>query len=311
MEILKLLNYLKINKFDIVHSTLFNTNLHARVAARMAGVPVVTIEEQSDYERYNPTFGYIFRFISHILASDFTDKIIPNSEFVRDSLSRAERIARNKFFVIHNAMDPDRFNIQLTKEESRKKINLAKEADVIGCVASLSQRKGHIYLLDAFGKVLDLFPQAKLLLVGDGPLRTKLKEIVDKKEISESVIFTGVRKDIPELLLSMDIYVSASLNEAFGVSLIEAMYMQLPCVATKVGGVPEVIKDGQTGVLVPPRDSDNLAKAIIDLLNNRRLSANMGKAGRKRVLEKFTPDRHLQKLEILWDDLLRQKGVIT
>ena len=184
---------------------------------------------------------------------------------------------------------------------------MATDGPVIGYVGSLSKVKGPVYLLEAFKKILHFYPTAKLLVVGDGPLKTMLKTVSAEKGISDSVLFMGFRRDVPQILKAMDVFVLSSVDEAFGISLIEAMYMGLPCVATNVGGIPEVVKNGSTGILVAPANSEALAKAIKELLDKPELAERYGAAGKKRVWENFTADKYIDKLENLYDELLAKK----
>jgi len=175
---------------------------------------------------------------------------------------------------------------------------------VIGFVASLAPRKGHIYLLQAMRLILYSYPELKLLIVGVGPLRRKLEVFVQQNHLGNSVRFMGSRRDIPQLLKAMDIFVSPAIKEAFGINLIEAMYSEVPCIATNVGGIPEVVRDGQTGILVPSANPEALARAVKELLDKPELAKKYGEAGRKRVLENFTADKYIEKLENLYDELI-------
>jgi glycosyltransferase involved in cell wall biosynthesis len=151
--------------------------------------------------------------------------------------------------------------------------------------------------------ILHSYPETKLLLAGEGPSRKELEDFVQQNRLSDSVQFLGLRKDTPLLLKAMDILVSSSTKEAFAINLIEAMYMGLPCVATNIGGTPELVIDGQTGILVEPADSEALSRAIKELLNRPDLAKEYGEAGKKRALESFTMDKYIVRLEKLYDQL--------
>ena len=297
--------YLKQNKFDIVQTCLPAPNLYGRLAALFARVPCIISEEHSYCERYNPHFSYIFKTINFLL-SKYTDKIIACSNAVAQRLSKEERISKNKFLVLHNIIRPQKFIVNYTKDEVKIKLGLTPDDTVIGYVGCLSQVKGPFYLLEAFKKILSSYPKAKLLVVGDGPLKAMLKTVSEEKGIGNSVLFMGFRRDVPQILKAIDVFVLPSTGEGFGISLIEAMYMGLPCVATNVGGIPEVVENGSTGILVPPANSEALAKAIKELLDKPELAKKYGAAGKKRVLENFTADKYIEKLENLYDELLNK-----
>ena len=240
------------------------------------------------------------------VLSRYTHKIITCSDAVKQRLAQEEKVPEDKFLTIHNVIDVKKFMVNCSKKEARIKLGLNPDVPVIGFIASLAPRKGHIYLLQAIRLILYSYPELKLLIVGEGllPLKRKLEAFVRQNRLCGCVQFLGTRRDIPLLLKAMDIFVSPAIKEAFGINLIEAMYMGVPCIATRVGGIPEVVKNDETGILVPPADPEALAKAIKELLSKPRLSKKYGEAGRKRVLENFTVDKYIEKLENLYDELL-------
>jgi len=300
-----LYRYIKKNDFSIVHSCLSNTNLHSRIAARLAGIPVIIAEEQSEYERYNPLLKNLLRSVNRYLAA-FTDKIIVCSEKTGEVISKDDGIPGDKLLVLHNVIDPQEFRVSRPRQEILASLGLDDDDIVIGYVASLARRKGHIYLLEVVELLSRSYENLKLVLVGDGSLREELKFQVEKRKLSGKVIFTGQRRDITDILSILKVFVSPALNEAFGIVLIEAMYMGLPCVATKVGGVSEVVVDGITGILVPPADSSALAEAVSKILNNPQMAQEFGEAGRNRVLENFTADVYARRLKDLYEGLLNK-----
>lgn len=295
-------NYLKRNKFDLIQTCLPAPNLYGRLAALFARVPHIISEEHSYYERYNPRFGFLFRLIDRMLAR-YTDKIISCSDIVKQRLAKEEKIPEDKFLTIHNGIDVKKFMIDCLKKQARVKLGLDPDAPIIGCIGSFAPRKGHIYLLQAMQAVLDAYPETKLLLLGGGPSKKEMEDFVRQRGLGDSVHFLGRRRDIPLILKALDILVSPSIKEALAINLIEAMYTGLPCVATNIGGTPELVIDGQTGILVTPANPEALARAIKELIDKPDLAKKYGEAGRKRVLEGFTMDRYIEKLENLYDQL--------
>ena len=305
-----LYTYIKKNKFQLVHTCLSNTNLHGRIASRLAGVPVIISEEQSEYERYNPLLGFIFKPLNRFL-SKFTDKVITCSDKTKQVIAQQEKIPQDKFLVLHNVIDAGKFESVRGKDELLKEFGLSDKDVIIGYVATLTKRKGHTYLLEAFKQLSQSNQKLKLILVGDGALKIKLENWVKDNNLEKRVIFTGQRRDIPDILSIFRMFVSPAMFEAFGIVLAEAMNMGLPCVAFRVGGIPEVVEDGLTGVLVEPGDISGLAKAIETLLNNPELAKRYGKNGKKKVQEKFTAEKYALSLENLYDNLLKNKAVLN
>jgi glycosyltransferase involved in cell wall biosynthesis len=147
-------------------------------------------------------------------------------------------------------------------------------------------------------------PDVRFLIIGDGGLKKQLMDLSSNLGVSKNVMFLGFRSDIPELLSVMDVLVLASLREGFSNAILEAMAAMKPVVATNVGGNPEVIIDGVTGLIVPPKDPHSMAQAILNLLQNEDLAQQMGEAGRRRVENHFTIDVITQKYIQLYDSLL-------
>ncbi len=176
-------------------------------------------------------------------------------------------------------------------------------------MASFQEYKGHASLIDATVQILEKFPNTKVLLVGDGPRRSQMENKVSALALSDTIIFTGIRQDVREILPLFDLFVLPSLSEGLPVSILEAMAASKPVVATYVGGVPEAVVDGVTGLLVPPRDPTALAQAIVHLLGDPDLRQQMGQAGRERVLEHFSVERMVERTQNLYEQLLVAKSL--
>ncbi len=169
-------------------------------------------------------------------------------------------------------------------------------------VGRLHEQKGHRFLIDAASHVCQRHSKVRFLLIGDGELRPALIEMVESAKLTENVLFLGLRSDIPRILGSADLFVLPSLWEGLSIALLEAMAAGLPVVASRVSGTKEVIIDGRTGLLVCPADSDSLSDAICELIENPQKAAEMGEAGKQRVMEVFSA--HTQALEHI--DLYRR-----
>lgn len=186
----------------------------------------------------------------------------------------------------------------------RTELGIGKEAIVIGNIAHMADHKGQIYLVRAADKVRNKYPDARFVIVGDGELRVELEAEVRKLGLEGTVIFTGFRKDVASFLSSFDIFAFPSHLEGLGTSLLDAMVMRKPIVSTTAGGIPEVVQDGISGILVPPKEPDALADAIIHLMEDPDLRLKYGDAGRRIVEERFTADKVVEGTLAVYEGLL-------
>ncbi len=299
LSFIKVAKWFKENRTDIVHTHAYPAGVLGRSAAVIAGVPCIfhhvhTLE--SDYNTRN-------HFISGFLGR-FTSKVICCSGAVKNFVSEKTNIVENKVIVLYNGIPEPTPAGMPVLDELKEKLVIPGDSGVIGCVASLEQPKGHRYLLEAFTKV----GNAYLLLVGDGSLRRSLEGMASELGIGNRIIFAGRTTDVVPYLQLMDIAVlPSSEREGLGISLIEAMAMSKPVIATNTGGIPEVVVDKHTGVLVAPRDSKALADAINGLLKSPDLMRKYGANGRKRYLDMFTIGRMTEGVEALYAECRQNK----
>lgn len=303
INVLKLARLLKKAKPDIVHTHGYFASVIGRIAAKIAGILILINHVHSTYWEYRKRHILMERFLSL-----FTHKIICCSKAVEDFVRGQERINPAKTVVIYNGVDEDRFTTYKNTSSIKAQLGIDSGESVVGTVSSLTPHKGHKYLFQAAPMILGVCAHTKFLIVGDGILREKLEEQIKNLNLASAVIFTGTKKNIPEILSAMDIFVLPSCSrEGLGISIIEAMAVEKPVVASDIGGIPEVVKNGETGFLVPPRNPEALAQAIIDLLQNPRKAKALGKKGRTRFQEKFTNERMLSEVESLYEALIDQK----
>jgi len=299
---IKLVRLIRNEDIKIVHTHLFDSNFFGRMAAKLAGVPVIVATEHNVYSWKKRRHIFVDR-----LMARFTDRIIAVSEAVKAWTVKHENIDLEKFVTIYNGIDVSRFALPINVDEKKKELRLDPRFPVIGTVGTLTEQKGHKYLLEALAKVTEVIPDVKLLIVGDGHLRTELEELSAEFGVGENVIFCGCRRDIPEILAILDLFVLSSLGEGLSLVTLEAQVCGKPVVASNVDGIPEAVNDGQTGLLVPPEDPERLATAIITLLQDRELAMKMGEAGRRLVRKKFTSEIMVRKMEELYGSLLKSK----
>jgi glycosyltransferase involved in cell wall biosynthesis len=204
--------------------------------------------------------------------------------------------------VIYNGINPAKFAHIRTLYPTRGENSL-----ILLHIGSFSPVKNHELLIEAFSRVEKQIPKIYLWLVGDGAERPKIEELVKDKQIIEKVRFLGIRDDIPNLLAQADIFVLCSNSEAFPVAILEAMASGLPVVATAVGGVPEAVINGKTGILVPPNNPEALADAIFQLASNEALRQQMGMNARQRVAGLFDVKRITREYERLYIEELNRR----
>jgi len=300
----RLYRLLKEHKIDIIHSFLFHANMLGRIVGRLAGVPVILSSERTmEMEDKH-------QLLLNRLTACLADKIITVSEAVREFAITNIGIEPNKLITIYNGVDLSEFSRNPNREwieEARRELGIDPCHVVVGTVGHLEPEKGCEYLLQAAAQVSAQDGKVTFLLVGDGSQRTKLENLAQDLGISSNVIFMGYRNDIPRILSVMDIFVLPSLYEGLPNALLEAMAASRPVVATQVGGIPEVVADGETGILVPPRDPGALAGAICVLLEDRERAREMGIAGRKQVERLFGIETMVAKTEVLYEELIGEK----
>jgi len=214
----------------------------------------------------------------------------------------------SKLNLVYNSADVDRFKTLPDKNEAKHDLGLPNKVLVIATVASLTPQKGHKYLLEAAREIISKYPDVRFLLVGDGELKEQLRDLRDKWKLRPQVIFLGARLDIPKILAAADIFVLPSLWEGLGLVLVEAGLAGLPVVASKVDGIVEVIQDGHSGFLVPPKDANALAKAIQALVEEPRLRREMGESGRRVASACFDIKKIIPQITALYNGLLEKTG---
>ena len=299
---LALAGYLKKHKPTIVQSSQFNSNFHARIAARIAGVPVVICEEHGIYWWKKWWHRWCDRALSK-----WCDSIISVSEAVKNFNMEEIGIPPDKITVMYNCLDTERSELKNTKSYVRRKLGIEQSAFVVGHVGTFRWEKAHDVLIKAFSTISNI-GSCKLLLVGNGPLESELRKQAQACGVVDDVLFVGQRQDVPDLLNAMDIFAFPSRNEALGIALIEAMYSGLPVIATRVGGIPEIVRDGKTGVLVPSEDAQALASAITRLADDPEERNRLGTAARQYVIQHHDPESYVDRLLELYGELLKKKG---
>ena len=234
------------------------------------------------------------------------DHVIAISNAVKRAVHLCDHLPESKVTTIYYGFREEMFTAPRSAREIREELGI-DGAPLAGIVARLAEQKNHQLLLQAWGEVLQHLPIARLLIVGDAPLRPQLTEITETSGRSDSVIFLGWRNDIPDLVHALDLFVLSSKYEGFGLVLLEAMAAHKPIVATRVSAIPEVIEDDKTGFLVSPTDHIELAEAILPLLHANALPNQMGNAGYHSLKTHFTVEQMTNKTHDLYLKLLTEQ----
>lgn len=304
----ELVRLMSQKKYDIVHTHNSKAGFIGRLAARIARVPIIvhTIHGFAFHEYERPPRRILFILLERF-AARFSDRLITVSEPLKEWGLRLNIGKPNKYVTIYDGIEVEKFKINININEKKKELRIKQEEKVVGVVAKLWEGKGHKTILEAAPRIIKEIPEVKFLFVGEGYLRSRLEARIQELGLSERIIFTGFREDIPEVTAIFDIAVLDSFFEGLGRVLLEAMVLGKPVIATKVGGIVDVVKDGETGILIPPRDANALAKAIITLLKDKKLAQRMGEAGKRRIDERFIAQTMVKKITALYDELINEK----
>lgn len=298
--LLRLFCFLKRNRFSLIH---VHSDRIASFAAKLAGIRIIV--ETRHGIGYLPEEMNRWKFFLYKLASNPSTKIIAVAESVKADLIKQARIDPERIEVIYNGI-----NIEPVSSEYQPNVlgSLGLPKDGYSLVATFGRFepiKGHRYVLESAKEVLKFFPHTIFLIVGDGPMRKNLEELTQFLDIRENVVFTGWQKNVLAIMRYTDIVILPSLREGLSITGLEALSLGKPIIATSVGGNPEIVQHGSNGLLVPPKDSKELAKAIISLLASSDLIEKYGKVSRKLVAERFSEEIMVQKVQDLYLRLLK------
>lgn len=303
-RLVALASLLRRQQIDVLHVQVLG-GTGARVvtlAAWLAGVPVVIKTVRGAILERAPLTS---RLRSWLLDRFVTAYTVASEDNRRLQIANVGRRA-DHLRVIYNAIDTTLYDPTLDSAEARRSLSLAESAPVVGTIGRLDslRQKGIEYFLDMAARIHAVAPEARFLIVGDGPTREEYERRAAEKGLAECVTFAGYRKDVAACLAAMDVFVLASVFEPFGLVLAEAMAMQKPVIATCVGGIPEVVEHGETGLLVPPRNGEALAAGVMTYLTDAPLANRHGRAGWRRVRDRFSVERLMAEVESLYLELL-------
>jgi len=317
MGAVRLRNLILYERIQVLHTHGMLVNTVGRIASKMAHLPVsistvhLTRELASGGRAENISQwikGKYYRSLDNFTAR-FNDRVIAVSESVKQDLI-SQGMSPEKIVVIKNGIEFEGWQTLLDEKNSRaqKKRELGiGNGPVVGTITRLSRQKDVHTLLYAMSNIVRDYPGIRCLIMGDGPQRRELEDLSCRLALNGNIDFLGFRRDAREILNIFDIFVLSSLWEGLPLVVLEAMAASKPVIATRVPGTAEAIVDGETGILVPLRDSERLAGSIKRLLEDQKLSQSMGEAGRQRVNKYFRVERMVDETERLYMDLMRSK----
>lgn len=237
------------------------------------------------------------------IADPFVTAYVPVSKATRDFWVRHYGISPEKTRVIYNGIDTEEFDPKAIGTDPTE----FDGKPVVGTVGSLTPVKGQSSLIKAAPEILERFPDAEFVLVGDGPLRDELESLARNLGVEEHVRFTGIRQDIPEILSQFDVFVfpsrpanSQRVAETLGIAVLEAMAMEVPVIASDTGGVSEVIEQGESGLLVSPDDPGAIVKSVETIISNQSVGDELARSGRERVLDRFSIEEAVDAYEAVY-----------
>ncbi len=298
---IKLAIFMKKKRCQLAHFHDAHSLTIGLRACSWARVPIVVAHRRVDF----PIGRHL---LSRRKYGQKIDAIIAISEGVKKVLVEG-KVPAEKITVIPSGIDFSIFDEVKDRNFLRREFGFADDDFLVGIVAALEDHKGHKYLFQATKIIREHSAKIKLIVVGTGSLRLELESQVQQLGIEDIVFFLGFREDVPRILASLDLFVLSSHLEGLGSSLLDAMASGLPVVATRTGGIPEIVHHGETGLLVPPKDPDALAKAIIELYHDQDLANYLAEKGREYVRRHFSAEAMAERIVDLYFKLAQKKGV--
>jgi len=295
-------------RYRVIHGYLFISYIIAAFLGTLAGVPVIVGSRRSMGSSKTRSWNWLHRLLE-IMANRWTDMIVANSRAVMEDTIVRESLPPEKVTFIYNGVDPERFTVRPGEEMPELSPPIPDNAVVVGMVANLIHYKNHMMLLRALPLVREKVPAVHALLIGkDSGIQEELEAFAAEQGIQSCITFAGPRHDIPTLLSLLTVSVLTSREEGFPNALLESMAAALPVVATRVGGIPEVVDEGETAFLVDSDDHVALAQRLTELLSDPHLARAMGEKGKERVRALFSMEAMVASTEALYMELLEKKG---
>lgn len=294
-----LVNIIRKEKIDIVHAHTRVSQVVSFIASRETGIHYVST-----------CHGFFKPRLSRRLFDTWGERIVAISAPVKAHLERDFAVDPGRIELIHNGVDISRFSKTYSEDEVAKIKKSAgfKEGPVIGTMGRLSPVKGQVFLIEAMKYVVSEINSAQCMIMGSGSEETALRDLAKSLGFEDRIKFTGpVYEDVPSYLACMDIFVLPSIKEGLGLALVEAMAAARPCVASDIGGITDIIKNGVNGILAPVANSRAIGNAVSMLLNDKVLCSSLGQKGKEFVKENFSIDLMAEKMNKLYRGVMNGK----
>ncbi|SHG42975.1 N-acetyl-alpha-D-glucosaminyl L-malate synthase BshA [Thermosyntropha lipolytica DSM 11003] len=293
--------YMRQKGIDIVHTHGVRANLVGRIAAHKEKLPVVTTFHSRLSYDYDSRLAALVATLLTRMTNRYTDRFIAISYAIKEEIL-AMGVPDSKLQVIHNGLDTDKFKSNRDEKEVKRELGLSPDKKIVTMIARLHPVKGHKYFILAAREVMQHTKEVQFLIIGEGSLRPELEQMVRELHLEEEVLMPGYYNDIEDIYRISDLICVPSLMEGLGLVVLEAMFFRVPVIATRVGGIPEIIEDGKDGILIPPEDHRALAEKIIRLLEDELLRKRLTDNALKKI-EKFTMENMTKQVEAIYDEL--------
>lgn len=299
LSLWRLYRIIKRFKPDIVHiHSRRGADIWGALAARLAGNCKVILARRVD-DPIAP--GWLNRWRYGRLC----DRVVAVSQGIVRALV-AGGVTAGKIRQVYSAIEADKYQSDVSPDVIRKELSLAENGPVLGVIAQLIPRKGHRFLIDALPAILERHPTTQCLFLGVGESEAELRAQIAARGLTEQVIFAGYRDDVGRVLKAMTLLIHPATMEGFANVAMQAMAAQIPVITADVGGMPESVAHGETGLVIPPQDPEQLAQAVITLLDDPARCADMGTAGKARVESRFTVDAMVSGTREIYRELMAQ-----
>jgi len=298
--------FIQSGSYTIVHTHSSKAGILGRLAARLSKTPLIvhTVHGWSFHDYMSPMTRWIYILMERWIAR-FSDALVVVTERDIEKGLQAGIGRREQYRRIRSAIPLDEFDPRLVDRQAvRQELNLPADEVVIGNVGRFSTQKNPLDWVRVAGRVGQACPQARFLLVGDGPMRFQVEQALQQAGIAERTTLTGLRRDVPRMLAAMDIFLLTSLWEGLPRVIPQAMAMGLPVVANRADGVTEAIQDGSNGYLCSPGEIEQMAERCIELAHHPLTRQEMGCRGQAYALQEFDLRKMITSLEALYDELL-------
>jgi len=292
-----ILKLIKTESIDVINTHSGKDSFLAGIAGRISRKRPVVVR----------TRHLALPITSRVTYSLLPHMVVTVSEYVRQYLVK-EGISPENVVAIPTGIDLSKFNPERATDNLRDQLGLREDIPIVGTIAILRIKKGHHVLLDAIPLISKEIPEAVFIFAGEGPQKENILNRINNLSLSNKVFMLGMRRDVSNILKSIDLFVLPTLQEALGTSFIEAMAMEKPVVGTDVGGVGEVIKNGVNGYLVEQNNPAALSEAVIKILRNKERARMMGIEGRKIVEQNFTVEKMCERMYALYSSLMGKRN---